>query len=297
MGHDLGPILLTGAAGYLGRHVLARLNARRLPYIPTSLGGGVGEPCDLTNVVMVRALLDRIKPSVVIHCAAMVPKSVSAYDDIETAEVSVAMLKIIADNARCRVVLASSMTVYGAATEFPVDEEGVEPPTAGYARGKWVAEQVLFGRQSPGDVALRLPGLFGPPRRSGLLYNAAKAFITQGRFELTAPAELWAAMAVEDAAEYMVRAATVASNHPPQAVNVGYEGKFSILSAVAQIAAHCKVEWNPPAARVKMFSMCLQRLESRYGVLGVTFMQRLKQLVDAVNHDVKSESAAGLNAS
>ena len=296
MGHDLRPILLTGAAGYLGRHVLAKLNARRIPCAPTSLGGRIGESCDLTDIEAVRSLLDRIRPSVVIHCAALVPKSVPAYDDISTAEFSVAMLKNVAENARCRVVLASSMTVYAGATEFPVDEEGVEAPAAGYARGKWMAEQALFGRDSPGDVALRLPGLFGPPRRSGLLYNAAKAFMTRGNFELTTPAELWAAMAVEDAAEYLVRAAVMPSDSPPQAVNVGYEGEFDVPSAVAQIAACCEVEWNSPLIRVKTFSMCLQRLESRYGMLAETFQQRLEQLVDDVRHDVKTESAADLDS-
>lgn len=297
MGHDLRPILLTGAAGYLGRHVLARLNARQLSCVTTSLGGSVGESCDLTDVAAVRSLLDRIKPSVVIHCAALVPKSASAYADSRTAETSVVMLENITENSHCRVVLASSMTMYGTATEFPVAEEDVEPPAPGYARGKWMAEQVLFGRNSQGDVALRLPGLFGPPRRSGLLYNAAKAFITHGSFELTAPAEPWAAMAAEDAAEYLVRASVIPSDSAPQAVNVGYEGEFSVLSAVAQIAAYCDVEWSPPPIKVKTFSMCLQRLESCYGLPPTTFGQRLKQLVDAVRHDVEAESAARFNAS
>ena len=297
MGHDLGPILLTGAAGYLGRHVLERLKARRLSCVPTSFRGGIGEPCDLTNGVAARALLDRIKPSAVIHCAAMVPKSISAYNDVEPAEASVAMLKAITENARCRVVLASSMTVYGAATRFPVGEDWAAAPVSGYALGKWMAEQALLARTHPGDAALRLPGLFGLPRRSGLLYNAAKAFVTHGRFELTAPAEVWAAMAVEDAAEYLVRAAVASADTPAQAVNVGYEGEFSVLSAVAQIAAYCEAEWNPPPIKAEQFSMHLQRLRSRYGMLEVTFRQRLKEFVEAVRHDLQPGSAEAIYAS
>ena len=297
MGNDLGPILLTGAAGYLGRHVLARLTARRVSYVPTSLGGAVGLSCDLTDAVAVRAFLDRTQPSVIIHCAATVPMSASAYDDSKTAESSIAMVKNILAAARCRVVLASSMTVYGEATDFPVGEDGGNPPVAEYARGKWMAEQVLFARHFPDDVALRLPGLFGPPRRTGLLYNAARSFLIRGRFELTAPAELWAAMAVDDAAEYLVRAAITPSGCPAQAVNVGYEGEFSVLSAVAQIAAQCNVKWHPPSIKVRTFSMRLQRLESRYGMLAVSFHQRLKDFVDAVGHDLRSEPEVGAGAS
>lgn len=259
--------------------------------MPTSLGGGVGEPCDLADAVSVRALLDRTAPAVVIHCAATVPKSMSAYGDIGAADASVTILKTVADNARCPIVLASSMTVYGAAPDCPVDEGSGHLPAPGYARGKWTAEQLLFDRHRADDVALRLPGLFGLPRRSGLLYNAAKAFLTHGRFELTAPAEPWAAIAVDDAAEYLVRAATMPSGHAAQAVNVGYKGEYSVLSAVAQIASACGVEWRPQFMTVKPFSMRLQRLESRYGTLAVTFRQRLDEFVDAVRHDLALEPA------
>ncbi len=297
LGNGIGPILLTGASGYLGTHVLAKLNARRLPCIPTSFSGDIGEPCDLTNADSTRALMERTQPAVVIHCAAMVPKNASAYDDGQAAETSIAMVKTIAGNADCPVVLASSMTVYDTSADFPAYEEGAPPPAGGYACGKWMSEQVLFGRSFRGDVALRLPGLFGLPRRSGLLYNAARSFITGGPFELAASDGIWAAMSVDDAAEYLVRAAILPSDCPAQAVNVGYEGEFCVVSAVAEIVAHCNVKWIPPASvNQKHFSMNLQRLESRYGMLAVNFRQRLKEYVDAVRADLQSKSAGGLNA-
>lgn len=296
VGNDLGPILLTGAAGYLGRHVLEILNARGLFCIPTSFRGGIGEFCDLTNVSDCRVLLERTKPSAVIHCAAIVPKTASGYEDDLASKTSLAMLKSISDNAACRVVLASSMAVYDAATHFPAREDGTHSPAKGYARGKWMAEMALLGRNFPDDVVLRLPGLFGLPRRSGLLYNAAKAFLGRGEFELTATSELWAAMAVKDAAEYMIRAAVLPSKHISRIVNVGYEGEFSVLSAVAQIADCCRTEWNPPPMKIKPFSMHLGRLASRYGLLAVTFRQRLAEFVDAVRVDLEQNSKGGINA-
>jgi nucleoside-diphosphate-sugar epimerase len=297
LGNGIGPILLTGATGYLGTHVLAKLNARRLPCIPTSFSGDIGEPCDLTNADSVRALLGHTQPVVVIHCAAIVPENASAYDDCEAAETSIAMVKTITKNAGCPVVLASSMTVYDTSSDFPADEEGASPPAGGYASGKWMSEQVLFGRGFRGDVALRLPGLFGLPRRSGLLYNAARSFLTGGTFELAASDRIWAAVTVDDAAEYLVRAAIMPLDCPAQAVNVGYEGEFCAVSAVAEIAAHCNVKWIPPTSvNQKYFSMNLQRLESRYGMLAVNFRQRLKEFVDAVRHDLQLKSAGGLNA-
>lgn len=296
VGNDLVCILVTGAAGYLGGHVLANLKEKRIPCVATSRNGSAGVACDLADIGAVRILLDRITPSVIIHCAAVVPKSTSAYDDAQAAEASVAMVKIIAESAACPVVFASSMTVYAGVKDFPVHEDDVQPLVTGYAHGKWLAEQVLFARNFPGDVALRLPGLFGLPRRSGLLYNAAKSFLDHGKFEPTVSPDIWAALAVQDAAEYLVMAAMAPHSYPPQAVSIGYEGEFSVPAAVAEIAACCRLSWEPLPVCVQPFSMCLERLKARYGILTVTFRQRIEELVEIVQHDLQAERVEGLNA-
>lgn len=285
MGNDLVDCLVTGATGYLGKHVLANLERKHLSYVATSRGD-----CDLTDKRAVRTLLRRTKPSVIIHCAAMVPRSASAYEDRRAAEASVAMVTTLAQHAVCPIVCVSSMTVYAEVANFPVREDDAVFPKAGYARGKWLAEQALFQRNGIGDVALRLPGLFGLPRRSGLLYNAAKSFLTTTRFEPAPLPSIWAAMAVQDAAEYVVRATLSASSGcPPQPVNIGYEGEFSVPAAVAEIAAQCGLVWESPQERVRPFSMCLDRLKQRYSLLSVTFLQRLKEFIDVVRHDLQAE--------
>lgn len=282
MGHGLGPVLVTGASGYLGQRVLARITTGPWECVPTSRDGRVGEPCDLTDAGAVRTLLERTRPSVVIHCAAVVPKSQADYHDTAAADRSVTMCTTLAERADCRIILASSMTVYPAAEDRPVGEESAQAPAPGYARGKWEAEQLLFDRKRAGDVAVRLPGLFGLPRRSGVLFNAAAAFLARRPFALVASGGPWAAMAVDDAAECLVRAATRPSTEPGQPVNAGYAGAFSVAAAVSQIAALCGVEWEPPLVPVKPFALDVRRFESRYGTLAVTFRQRLGEFVEAV---------------
>jgi nucleoside-diphosphate-sugar epimerase len=293
VGNDIAPILVTGASGYLGGHVLDKIKEKGRLCIAVSR-----KDCDLIDIGAVRALLDRIRPSVIVHCAALVPKATSACDDIQAAKISVAMVKAVAQTAACPIVFASSMTVYTGVHSFPVHEDIAISPQTGYGQGKWLAEQLLFKRNFKGDVSLRLPGLFGLPRRSGLLYNAAKSFLAEGKFEPDiASHAIWAAIDVQDAAEYMVRAALSAlSGHPPQPINVGYEGEFSVLEAVAEIATQCGLTWKPHSQVAQDFSMYLDRLKQRYGLVPATFRQRLAELIEVARNDLLASRAGEHNA-
>jgi len=267
-----------------------------VPCVATSLSGRAGLTANLTDARALGALLDRVNPTVVIHCAAMVPRAGAGYGDDAAAAASVAMLRGLIEHGCPRIVFASSMTVYGVPGEAPVREEDAGPPFSAYARGKWQAEQLLLERGVAGDVALRLPGLFGPTRRAGLLYNAARAFLTRRDFKVDPAAGGWAAMAVDDAGEYLLRAVTRPAALAAEAVNVGYAGAFSVGSAVAAIAALCQVKWQPPRGPVHSFAMNLERLAARYGLLDIGFAERLRQLVDAVRLEVRGKTDGNRNA-
>jgi len=279
---------VTGASGYLGRHVLANLTTRGLRSVPTSRRGDVGVSCDLTDVDVARPIIRRIAPAVVIHCAAVVPAAPAEYGDVAGERASVGMLETVVASVSCPIVLASSMTVYGADAMCPVQEDAPCVPAPGYAHGKRVAEERLLARGRQGDVMVRLPGLFGVPRRSGLLYRAALAFLNADRFDLDASSGPWAAMAVVDAAECLVRAATIPCADAPQPVNAGYCGEFTASGAVADLAAICGAQRPAAPLDGPAFSMDLGRFQKRYGPLGVTFHQRLTEFVEWVRQDMTS---------
>jgi nucleoside-diphosphate-sugar epimerase len=284
MGNDLKPILVTGASGYLGSHVARKLLDNHIATVALT-----HQDCDLTNENSTRAILDRIKPKIIIHCAASVPKTLASYEDSLAAESSIAMVGSLSKYAACPIIFTSSMTIYSGLSSFPVSEDHAVPPKSGYANGKWQAEQLLFARNRLGDVAVRLPGLFGLPRRSGVLFNAAKSFITNGKFEYQVLPDIWAAMTVQDAAEYIVNIVTSPKSfsREPQAVNVGYEGSFDIPTAVSEIARLCgaaKIQINPAPLS---FSMNLDRLKDRCSLLKITFNQRLAEMVFQVRKDLE----------
>jgi len=285
---DLKRALVSGASGYLGAHVSARLRELGVDCVSTSCSGGAGEVCDLTDPQATKALLARVRPDVVIHCAARVPKTAAGYDDAQLADESVAMVENLCATRGHRIVLASSMTVYETPAVAPVEEDSARIPVVAYARGKWRAEQLLMGRGNTGDVALRFPGLFGLPRRSGVLYNATRAFLTGQPFELQSQSVLWAAMCVDDAADYMVRAARSAACTAPEVVNVGYRGEFSLPDALVTLAQLCGVSWPRSGAQAPVFAASLDRLERRLGMLPATFGQRLGEFVELLRREVAS---------
>jgi nucleoside-diphosphate-sugar epimerase len=183
----VNPILVTGASGYLGQHVVAVLAARGIAHVPTCGSGDVGVACHLLWLKAVKRLIETVEPSQIIHCAAVVPKTPEDYHDWDATIESAIMAANVALYAQCPIVFASSLTA--------------EHPASAYARGKAAAELLL----RPEDRIVRLPGLYGPPRQSGAIYAAEQAIARGERPVLPEPD--WAVAHVRDAAEHLVAVA------------------------------------------------------------------------------------------
>lgn len=207
-------ILVTGASGYLGRFVVQALDEHGLAFTPTSGRGAIGMACDLTDAEQVKRLIDRVQPTCIIHCAANVPKCPAEYHYGTAAWQSWTMAAHVAQLTSASIVLASSMTA-------------ADPRTA-YAQSKQVAEFLI--EHGIGNVIVRLPGLFGLPRRSGALYSAAAAHVTQGTPAPKAADYRWYAMTVADAALKLVEAAQSRTR------NVTSEPMYDVATFDAKLA-------------------------------------------------------------
>ncbi len=259
---------------------MSALSAKGVVGIATSRHGKVGVACDLTNTSAVSELMNSIKPSAIIHCAAHVPATSDDYANIEAANSSLSMVQSLMANKPNHLIFASSMTVYPSDVAIPANEDAAGPPQNGYAGAKRKAEELLKSSGLP-VTALRLPGLFGPPRRSGIIYNTAFALARGKAPVLPKDPPQWAALHVDDAAELCIRAALGRRPDKYRVLNAGYPDTMWIGKIVDELAQLMGGEpiGHPPTTP---FAFDLARLRNTLGVPEFTLSERLAEMVEWV---------------
>jgi GDP-4-dehydro-6-deoxy-D-mannose reductase len=165
-----GPILVTGAAGFAGSHLVEHLAAiRRADGSHTHGAGGEGagneivawartiptgplassarwQQVDLLDRDAVRTKIRDLRPSAVYHCAGF-PHASGGWADVTRPLVGNLMLThylfdaLRLAGAPCRVVLPGSATVY-ATSDRPLREDDVLAPKHPYALSKLAQEQL-----------------------------------------------------------------------------------------------------------------------------------------------------------
>jgi UDP-glucose 4-epimerase len=145
-------ILLTGATGFIGRHVLARLRqthdeviavGRRPLDVPPERGAFLA--CDLTSLESAAAL-ETVQPDVVVHLAALMPRASPPQESLEE-NLTVNVLGL-ANLVRCcrqasYFIYVSSVDVYGPPEYLPMDEKHPTQPATYYGATKLAAEKIV----------------------------------------------------------------------------------------------------------------------------------------------------------
>jgi GDP-4-dehydro-6-deoxy-D-mannose reductase len=128
------PILVTGAQGFVGGHLLAQLGSRGLPV-----------DVDVTDRRAVARAVAASAPSAVVHLAAISSVGASWADAGETWRVNavgtVNVLEAVRREApETRVLVTSTGEVYGRADKVPTPEDAPIAPLSPYAASKAAAE-------------------------------------------------------------------------------------------------------------------------------------------------------------
>ncbi|NCC84308.1 MAG: NAD(P)-dependent oxidoreductase [Clostridia bacterium] len=272
-------VLITGAQGYLGSYIVEILRHKQgVHLIPTGRTDAEGVlRCDLANRRDVESLLGMTLPDCVLHCAAYVPKQAEEYNEKNASMANVEMLRNLLDFSTCPLFFISSMTVYGEPIERPAKESDPRCPSSAYAESKSACEELLEHSGRSG-FALRLPGLFGLPRRSGVVYNVLSALKKTEVVRLPEHPVVWASMDVCDASLSIAQLILGRIPKSFKVLNIGYRGGQS-LNLLLQYAS--KISGNEPlkyTVRHPFFEFDLENAE-HYGVVpSISFYDALERL-------------------
>ena len=204
-------ILLTGAAGFVGRNLLSAAGAEIHDWfgLDRSFPEGFARrhaltesvSCDLADPAAVRDLVARIRPEAVVHLAGWTAKGDSMAnraDLVQANLVSTWNLLDALEAARtgdappARFVLASSALVYGD-QPGPFREDMPTLPPDAYALTKWLAEEAVRAYVRKGAVAaaiLRPAVIYGPGQGGSMFVPSLVAALARGeRFPMTGGAQ------------------------------------------------------------------------------------------------------------
>lgn len=182
------PVLVTGAAGFIGSHLVRRLHS--LGARITALDRAPGEPLPGVCWVCqdVRSLsgpdMDSIQVDVLFHLAAVLGVRYAAEHPVDTVSVNVAgtaQVLGLARRAGCsRFCLLSSSEVYGEPDSLPITEQTATQPRSVYGWSKVCAEELLKAHTASGlsGVVIRPFNVYGPGQRDEFVVSL---FLRQAR--------------------------------------------------------------------------------------------------------------------
>ncbi len=150
-------LLVTGAAGLLGRHVV---EACRQSYEVIALNRSA---LDISDAATVRACLEHYRPAVIINCAAMTNVDACETDRAAAFLHNADGPRHLAENARAigaYFIHISTDYVFDGTSPLPYQPTSPPNPISVYGESKLAGEQAVHS-VSPDFAVVRVAGLFG----------------------------------------------------------------------------------------------------------------------------------------
>ena len=178
--------LITGAAGFVGRHLANHLrdgepavHGLDRPGIPVPADlYAAWHPCDVTNAVQVAAVIDQVQPDYVFHLAALIKsKSLADLLVVNVLGTQNVLDALVAARPEARVLVTGSSAEYGLvrSDELPIREDNPLRPLSPYGVSK-VAQSLLAAqyvyRHNLAVVRTRTFNLTGPGEPDTLVCSA-----------------------------------------------------------------------------------------------------------------------------
>ena len=184
-------VLVTGAAGFVGRHLVHHLSALGAQVVALDRIAGESLPrvhWVVTDVLELTAKdFGSIKLDILFHLAAVVGVTYAAQHPAETVSVNAVGTSHVIKLARTlgvkSICLMSSSEVYGEPVSIPITEKSILNPLSVYGWSKVCAEQILEAHAQNGDlcaVVIRPFNVYGPDQRNDFVVSRFLKLAMQG---------------------------------------------------------------------------------------------------------------------
>ena len=252
--------LVTGAAGFIGRHMARALAGRGVEVV----GLGHGELAaddriewDIQDWHVVDLGRDCIPatmspPDAVFHCAGGASVAASVESPLQDLQRTVCGTAALLDHMRrkwpeTRLVIPSSAGVYGEVAVMPISPSQPLRPASPYGYHKKMAEELClyYGRHfGIRSAIVRLFSVFGTGLRKQLLWDACSKLMAGNSNFSGSGSETRDWIHVDDAVALLMTAATHAAVDPP-IVNAGAGEATRIVDVVGLLARRLGVSVVP----------------------------------------------------
>lgn len=238
----LDRVLITGGAGFIGRHLAAELRRHGAQVLITarpqaSPSDSSALAIDVRDAAAVARLLDSVRPSAVFNLVGRRPQS-STEDPEETIELNViAAMRVVRESARvgvARVVLVGSAEEYGDQS-MPVSEDApLDPRTIyGAAKAAMTLHALALHRSTGAPVTVVRPfSVYGPGAPTQMFVAEAMDRASRGLpFEMTEGTQRRDLIHVDD-----VVSGLIAAVRSPQAVGEVFNLGSGVSHALRDVA-------------------------------------------------------------
>lgn len=168
-------VLITGANGFVGSHLVNRLILKKAKVIALSkkeektLSGTINEMASVEDFEKLNDIVRRNKVNIIFHLAAQPIVEVGRKNPLSTFEVNIRgtwnILEVARKNNIQKVIVASTVHVYGDNPKVPFKEEYFPQPSRPYETSKACADLLAQSYADTYDLPVEIPrfaNIYGP---------------------------------------------------------------------------------------------------------------------------------------
>lgn len=168
-------VLVTGASGFVGSHLVNQLNRKKSKVVALSkkeiksTAGIINERGSVENFQLLNEIIKKYKVNTIFHLAAQPIVEIGQDNPIKTFEVNIKgtwnILECARENNIQKVIIASSVHVYGNNPKVPFKEEYFPQPSRPYETSKACADLLAQSFADTYDLPveiLRFVNIYGP---------------------------------------------------------------------------------------------------------------------------------------